>query len=121
MTLATTLIASSATLPPRPTTTSSSAVRLSGGLAAWVIDALLRTRAPAPMGGGCRACYVGVWSMADSEFTKYDTDGAYHWRLTYHPSLRRYDPRNHARYDVPLAWLKQVGALDTRALGLELG
>src|SRR5262245_26550084 len=39
--------------------------------------------------------------MSADEF-KYEEAGAYHWSFTYNRRLIRYDPRNHARYDVPL-------------------
>jgi SAM-dependent methyltransferase len=48
---------------------------------------------------------------------KYADKGAYHWRLAYPKQLRRFDPRRHALYDVPL---RLVGAARGR-LGIEVG
>ncbi len=58
--------------------------------------------------------------MSAEDF-KYTEQGAYHWSFTYNQQLRRYDPRNHARYDVPLRLLRRHGAFDGAKLGLEIG
>jgi SAM-dependent methyltransferase len=55
-----------------------------------------------------------------SDEFKYVDRGAYHWGFTYNPKLRRYDPRNHARYDVPLRLLRGRLPLAT-SRGLEVG
>ncbi len=57
----------------------------------------------------------------DKTFTKYETEGTYHWSATYNKRLRRYDPRSHARYDVPLRLLRQYHGFDRRKIGLDVG
>jgi len=45
---------------------------------------------------------MSMQTNGDKEFTKYAEREAYHWSTTYNKSLRRYSPRSHAFYDVPL-------------------
>jgi SAM-dependent methyltransferase len=58
--------------------------------------------------------------VSSSEF-KYVTDGAYHFRVTENPRVRRFDPRIDARYEVPLAVLRAHAALDAGKRGVDLG
>jgi SAM-dependent methyltransferase len=58
--------------------------------------------------------------VAETEF-KYASDGAYHWSATYNRRLRRFDPRADARYEVPLALLREQGGLAAGQRGLDLG
>src|SRR2546426_11446115 len=54
-------------------------------------------------------------------FTKYATERAYHWSWTYNQQVRRYDPRNHARYDVPLRLLARWRGFDCTKRGVDIG
>jgi SAM-dependent methyltransferase len=60
-------------------------------------------------------------SPIEDQFTKYSERGAYHWSFTYNERLRRYDPRNHARYDLPLRLIRQFKGFDSEKLGLDIG
>lgn len=57
----------------------------------------------------------------DQTFTKYRTQGAYHWSFTYNEQLRRYNPRMHALYDVPLRLLRRHQGINKDKIGLEIG
>ncbi len=54
------------------------------------------------------------------EFSKYEEEGAYHWKALYDQKWFRQSPRLHARYDIPIRLLSI--RLDLReSLGLDVG
>ncbi|HKZ42949.1 MAG TPA: class I SAM-dependent methyltransferase, partial [Candidatus Hodarchaeales archaeon] len=57
----------------------------------------------------------------EKTFTKYQTQGAYHWSRTYNECLQRYSPRMHALYDVPFRLLRQYHGLGDQKIGLDIG
>ena len=57
----------------------------------------------------------------EKTFTKYQTQGAYHWSCTYNERLRRYSPRSHALYDIPLRLLRQFHGFGDKKIGLDIG
>lgn len=64
---------------------------------------------------------MSVHTNGDKEFTRYAEREAYHWSLTYNKSFRRYSPRSHAFYDVPLRLLNRHRASNRCILGLDVG
>jgi SAM-dependent methyltransferase len=64
---------------------------------------------------------MSAQANGDKEFTKYAEKEAYHWSLTYNRSFRRFSPRSHAFYDVPLRLLDRQSEGRRYVVGLDVG
>lgn len=58
--------------------------------------------------------------MEHEGFTKYEEQGAYHWRNAYERGILRCSPRLHARYDIPIGMVAQHVCLQG-SYGADLG